>query len=105
MFTNILTALFASYKISLSPKDYTIIKMNKDDDEDLQKYWNEYLNNEYSSEDFFVDTPEELLEKQKAFANPFCDKCNIETYSLIKHEENDIISMCPKCRQTFRNNI
>ena len=105
MFTDILTALFATYNISMSPKDYTIIKMNKDDDEELQKYWNEYLNNEYSPEDFFVDTLEELMEKQQAFANPFCKTCNIETYSLIEYEKSDIISKCPKCRQTFRNSI
>lgn len=102
MFTDILTSILASYKLSLSPTEFTRIKMDKDEEEQMQKYWQEYLQNEYSSEDFFIDSPEELMEKQQAFANPFCEDCNIETYSLITDGENKICSKCPKCRRTYK---
>lgn len=102
MFTNLLSAIIASYKISISPKDFTVIKMNKDDEEELNKYWHEYLKNEFQPTDFFVDTPEELIEKQQAFANPFCEDCYVETYSLITEGENKVHSKCPKCRRTYK---
>ena len=102
MFTDIIAAIFTSYKLTLSEKDFTVFKMNKDDEEEQQKYWREYLQNEYSSEDFFIDSPEELMEKQQAFANPFCQDCNLETYSLITDEDNKIHSKCPKCRRTYK---
>jgi hypothetical protein len=105
MFNDILVALFTSYKISISPTEFTRIKMDKDEEEKIQKYWSEYLQNEYSSEDFFVDTPEELLEKQQAFANPICFDCSKETYSLIKDEKNDILSKCPECKRTYKTHI
>jgi hypothetical protein len=105
MFNDILVALFTSYKISISPTEFTRIKMDKDEEEKMQKYWSEYLQNEYSSEDFFVDTPEELLEKQQAFANPICLDCSKETYSLIKDEKNDILSKCPCCKRTYKTHI
>ena len=102
MFTDLLASIIASYKLSLSPKDFTVIKMDKDQEEEMQRYWQNYLASEYSSDDFFVDTPEELMEKQQAFANPFCEDCNIETYSLITEGENKIHSKCPKCRRTYK---
>ena len=105
MFNDILMALLASYKISMSPKEFTRIKMDKDEEEQMQKYWSEYLKNEYSSEDFFVDTPEELMEKQQAFANPICLDCSQETYSLLNIENNDIISKCPGCKRTYKTHI
>ena len=105
MFNDILVALFTSYKISISPTEFTRIKMDKDEEEKIQNYWSEYLQNEYSSEDFFVDTPEELLEKQQAFANPICLDCSKETYSLIKDEKNDILSKCPCCKRTYKTHI
>jgi hypothetical protein len=105
MFNDILIALLTSYKISMSPKDFTRIKMDKDEEEELNKYWNEYLKDEYSSEDFFVDTPEELMEKQLAFANPICLDCSRETYSLLNIENNDIISKCPNCKRTYKTHI
>ena len=105
MFTDIIASLIASYKLTLSPKDFTRIKMDKDQEEEIQKYWTQYLQNEFSTEDFFVDTPEELMEKQQAFANPICLDCSIETYSLIKDEDNNILSKCPKCKQSFKTHI
>lgn len=79
--------------------------MDKDQEEEMQKYWHDYLQNEFSSEDFFSDTPEELMEKQQAFANPFCKDCQIETYSLITDGDNKVFSMCPKCRRTYTIHI
>ena len=105
MFNDILAALLTSYKISISTTEFTKIKMDKDEEEQMQKYWSEYLQNEYSPEDFFVDTPEELMEKQQAFANPICLDCSRETYSLIKDEKNDIISKCPGCKRTYKTHI
>lgn len=102
MFSAILAALITSYKISISPKDFTSFKMDKDEDEEIKKYWNNYLNSEYSPEDFFIDTPEELMEKQQAFANPTCVDCSKETYSLLTEGENNIISKCPCCRRTYK---
>ena len=104
MFNDILAALLTSYKISISPTEFTRIKMDKDEEE-MQKYWNEYLKNEYSPEDFFVDTPEELMEKQQAFANPICLDCSKETYSLLTDGENNIISKCPECKRTYKTHI
>lgn len=105
MFSAILAALITSYKISISPKDFTSFKMDKDEDEEIKKYWNNYLNSEYSPEDFFIDTPEELMEKQQAFANPTCVDCSKETYSLLTEGENNIISKCPCCRRTYKTHI
>jgi hypothetical protein len=105
MFTDILVSLLASYKLTLSPKDFTRIKMDKDDEEEMQKYWQQYLTNEFQTSDFFVDTPEELMEKQRVFANPICLTCNMETYSLIKDEDNNILSKCPKCKHTYKTHI
>ena len=105
MFNDILVALLTSYKISISPNEFTRIKMDKDEEEKIQKYWSEYLQNEYSSEDFFVDAPEELIEKQQAFANPICLDCSKETYSLIKDEKNDVLSKCPGCKRTYKTYI
>ena len=105
MFSAILAALITSYKISISPKDFTSFKMDKDEDEEIKKYWNNYLNSEYSPEDFFIDTPEELMEKQQAFANPTCVDCSKETYSLLTEGENNIISKCPGCRRTYKTHI
>jgi predicted Zn-ribbon and HTH transcriptional regulator len=79
--------------------------MDKDQEEQLQKYWEEYLKNEFATEDFFVDTPEELMEKQQAFANPICLNCSTETYSLITDGENNILSKCPKCKSTYKTHI
>ncbi len=105
MFSAILAALITSYKISISPKDFTSFKMDKDEEEQIKKYWNNYLNSEYSPEDFFVDTPEELMEKQEVFANPTCVDCSKETYSLLTEGENNIISKCPGCRRTYKTHI
>lgn len=105
MFSAILAALITSYKISISPKDFTSFKMDKDEEEQIKKYWNNYLNSEYSPEDFFVDTPEELMEKQEVFANPTCVDCSKETYSLLTEGENNIISKCPCCRRTYKTHI
>lgn len=105
MFSAILAALITSYKISISPKDFTSFKMDKDEDEEIKKYWNNYLNSEYSPEDFFIDTPEELMEKQQVFANPTCVDCSKETYSLLTEGENNIISKCPCCRRTYKTHI
>ena len=105
MFTDLLASIIASYKLSLSPKDFTVIKMDKDQEEEMQKYWQEYLAKEYSPDDFFVDTPEELMEKQQAFANPICLDCKKETYSLLKEENKDIISKCPGCKRTYKTHI
>lgn len=105
MFSDILAALITSYKISISPNEFTRIKMDKDEEEKMQKYWHEYLEERYQYEDFFVDTPEELMEKQQAFANPICLDCLVETYSLITDEENKIISKCPKCKRTYKIDI
>lgn len=79
--------------------------MDKDQEEELQKYWEHYLQNEFQPEDFFDDTPEELMEKQQAFANPICLDCSKETYSLIGEENNNIISKCPGCKRTYRTHI
>lgn len=79
--------------------------MDKDQEEEMQKYWHQYLENEFTSEDFFSDTPEELMEKQQAFANPFCENCTVETYSLIRDGDNKVFSMCPKCRRTYTIHI
>ena len=103
MFTDMLTALITSYKISMSPKDFTRFKM--DEEERMQKYWSEYLEKEFQPEDFFIDPPEELMEKQRAFANPICSNCSRETYSLLKEENNNILSMCPCCRRTYKTHI
>lgn len=105
MFNDILAALLTSYKISISPTEFTRIKMDKDEEEELQKYWHEYLQNEFKTEDFFVDSPEELMEKQQAFANPICLDCSKETYSLLKDEDNNILSKCPGCRRTYKTHI
>ena len=105
MFTDIIASLIASYKLSLSPKDFTRIKMDKDQEEEMQKYWTQYLQNEFVTEDFFVDTPEELMEKQQAFANPICLDCSTETYSLIREEDNNILSKCPKCKRSYKTHI
>jgi hypothetical protein len=101
MFTDILASIIASYKLSLSPKEFTRIKMDKDQEEQLQKYWQEYLQNEYTSDDFFTDSPEELMEKQQSFPNPICEDCSLETYSLITEGDNKVFSKCPKCRRTY----
>ena len=79
--------------------------MDKDQEEELQKYWQEYLQNEYSSDDFFADSPEELMEKQQGFDNPICEDCNLETYSLITEGVNKVFSKCPKCRRTYTVHI
>jgi hypothetical protein len=105
MFNDILAALLTSYKISISPDQFTRFKMDKDEEEKMQKYWSEYLQNEFATDDFFVDTPEELLEKQMAFANPICGDCSRETYSLIKEENNNILSMCPCCKRVYKTHI
>lgn len=105
MFNDILAALLTSYKISMSPKDFTRFKMDKDEEERMQKYWTEYLNNEFQPEDFFIDSPEELMEKQQAFANPICLDCSRETYSLLKEENNDILSKCPCCKRSYKTHI
>ncbi len=105
MFNLILAALTISYKISISPKDFGSLKMDKDLEEETKKYWNNYLNSEYSSEDFFTDTPEELMEKQQVFANPTCSDCSKETFSLLTDGENNIISKCPECRRTYKTCI
>lgn len=105
MFSDILAAILTSYKISMSPKDFTSIKMDKDEEERMQKYWTEYLNNEFSTEDFFVDSPEELMEKQQAFCNPVCLDCSRETYTLLTSGESNIISICPGCKRTYKSHI
>lgn len=79
--------------------------MDKDEEEEMQKYWHEYLTTEFETSDFFVDSPEELMEKQQAFANPICLTCSVETYSLIKYEENSVLSKCPKCKHTYKTHI
>jgi hypothetical protein len=105
MFNDILAALLTSYKISISPTEFTRVKMDKDQEEELQRYWHQYLQNEFKTEDFFIDTPEELMEKQQAFANPICLDCSKETYSLLKDENNNILSKCPGCRRTYKTHI
>lgn len=105
MFNDILAVLFTSYKISISPHEFTRFKMDKDEEETMQKYWSEYLQNEFATDDFFVDTPEELIEKQQAFANPICLDCSKETYSLLTTDENNIISKCPGCKRTYKTHI
>lgn len=105
MFTDILTSLITSYKLSFSPKDFTVIKMKDDDEEEIKRYWEEYLAQHYSPDDFFGDSPEELMEKQQAFANPICLDCAKETYSLLTDGENNIISKCPGCKRTYKTHI
>lgn len=105
MFNDILAALLTSYKISISPTEFTRVKMDKDQEEELQRYWHQYLQNEFKTEDFFIDTPEELMEKQQAFTNPICLDCNKETYSLLKDENNNILSKCPGCKRTYKTHI
>jgi hypothetical protein len=105
MFNDILAALLTSYKISISPKDFTSFKMDKDEEEKTKKYWQEYFEQNYEYTDFFEETPEELMEKQQAFANPICLDCSLETYSLITSEENNIISKCPGCKRTYKTHI
>ena len=105
MFTDILASIFASYKLSLSPREFTRIKMDKDQEEQMQKYWQEYLTTEFETTDYFADTPEELMEKQQAFANPICLDCSTETYSLISQQDNSILSKCPKCKRSYKTHI
>ena len=105
MFTDILASIIASYKLTLSPSDFTRFKMDKDEEEKMQKYWNQYLAEEFDTDDFYTDTPEELMEKQQAFANPICEYCSLETYSLITNGEENILSKCPKCKHTYKTHI
>jgi len=105
MFNDLLAAILTSYKISISPDQFTRIKMDKDEEEKMQKYWHEYLENEFSTDDFFIDSPEELMKKQQAFANPICLDCSRETYSLLTDGKNNIISKCPECKRTYKTHI
>ena len=104
MFKDILAVFITSFKISISLKDFTSFKMDKDEEE-IKKHWNNYLNSEYCADDFFVDTPEELIENQQAYANPTCFDCSRETYSLLTEGDNNIISMCPGCRRIYKAHI
>jgi hypothetical protein len=66
---------------------------------------NKYLYSEYQYEDFFEETPEELMEKQEAFSNPICLDCSLETYSLLTEGENNVLSKCPGCKRSYKTHI
>lgn len=94
MFTDILAVLLASYKISISPKDFTRFKMDNDEEE-TQNQWHEYLDEEYTYEDFFEK------EETIIFPNPICVDCNIETFSLVTEDKTKTLSKCPKCKHSY----
>ena len=111
MLNNLLASLAFTYDIRILPK--YIMESTMDDDEKKKQEnisWQEYME-EYSYEysDFFTDEEDSEhphYENSKVFANPFCNKCSVETLTLIHSTEQEtFLSKCPKCRTAYKTKI
>ncbi len=111
MLNNLLASLAFTYDIRISPK-YIMESIMDDDEKKKQENisWQEYMQEyNYQYSDFFTDEEDSehpYYENSTVFANPFCNKCSVETLTLIETTEQEtFLSKCPKCWTTYKTKI